>query len=122
MGGLRLSIDDICMGHSSLAHLAKLTVDGIKIDRVFIRSAIRCATNARICRDVIELAHGLGVKVTAEGVETSGQGDWLRDIGCDPLQGFLFDRPAPSADFEPWLRPGANGRAMQEAGRLAGWA
>ena len=120
MLGVRLSIDDFGTGHSSLAYLAKLPVDEIKIDRVFIQSAIGCATNAQICRNVIELAHRLGAKVTAEGVETSGQAEWLRDIGCDLLQGFLFDRPAPSADFEPWLRPGANGRAMLDAGRLAG--
>ena len=119
MLGVRISIDDFGTGHSSLAYLAKLPVDEIKIDRVFIQSAIGCETNARICRNVIELAHGLGAKVTAEGVETSGQAEWLRGIGCDLLQGFLFDRPAPSADFEPWLRPGANGRAMLDPGRLA---
>ena len=106
--GVRISIDDFGTGHSSLAYLTKLPVDEIKIDRFFVQSALENQTNAQICGNVIELAHGLGAVVTAEGVEQADQAHWLRALGCDLLQGYLFDRPKPAEQFEPWLMPGAN--------------
>ncbi|MGI9450994.1 MAG: EAL domain-containing protein, partial [Geminicoccaceae bacterium] len=69
-------------------------------------------TNAQICGNVIELAHGLGAVVTAEGIEEADQANWLRALGCDLLQGYLFDRPKPAENFETWLMPGANGHSI----------
>ena len=109
--GVRISIDDFGTGHSSLAYLSKLPVDEIKIDRFFIQSALENQTNAQICRNVIELAHGLGAVVTAEGVEQDDQANWLRALGCDLLQGYHFDRPKPPENFEAWLMPGAKGHS-----------
>jgi len=110
--GVRISIDDFGTGHSSLAYLSKLPVDEIKIDRFFVQSAFDDQTNAQICKNVIELAHGLGAVVTAEGVEEAEQANWLRELGCDLFQGFLFDKAQPAEQFETWLEPGANGRSM----------
>jgi diguanylate cyclase (GGDEF)-like protein len=110
--GAKISIDDFGTGHSSLAYLSRLPIDEIKIDRFFVQSALENTTNAQICANVIELAHGLGAVVTAEGVETREQVNWLRELGCDTLQGYLFDKPRPVEHFESWLTPGANGRSM----------
>ena len=110
--GVRISIDDFGTGHSSLAYLTKLPVDEIKIDRFFVQSALENQTNAQICGNVIELAHGLGAVVTAEGVEQADQTNWLRMLGCDLLQGYLFDRPRPVEQFESWLMSGANGHSI----------
>jgi diguanylate cyclase (GGDEF)-like protein len=110
--GAKISIDDFGTGHSSLAYLSRLPIDEIKIDRYFVQSAFDNKTNAQICANIIELAHGLGAVVTAEGVETAEQANWLRDLGCDSFQGYLFDRPRPVEHFESWLTPGANGRLM----------
>lgn len=106
--GVRISIDDFGTGHSSLAYLSKLPVDEIKIDRFFVQSALENQTNAQICRNVIELAHGLGAVVTAEGIEEAEQANWLRAMGCDLLQGYLYDRPKPAEKFESWLISSAN--------------
>lgn len=108
--GVRLSIDDFGTGHSSLAYLSKLPIDEVKIDRFFVQSAFDNQTNAQICANVIELAHGLGAVVTAEGVEDAEQAIWLRELGCDIFQGFLFDKPQPVEHFETWLAPGTHGR------------
>lgn len=110
--GVRISIDDFGTGHSSLAYLSKLPVDEIKIDRFFVQTALENQTNAQICGNVIELAHGLGAVVTAEGIEEADQANWLRALGCDLLQGYLFDRPKPAENFETWLMPGANGHSI----------
>jgi diguanylate cyclase (GGDEF)-like protein len=110
--GTKISIDDFGTGHSSLAYLSRIPVDEIKIDRFFVQSALENATNAQICANIVELAHGIGAVVTAEGVETKEQAQWLQDLGCDIFQGYLFDRPQPVENFEAWLMPGANGRLM----------
>lgn len=110
--GVKISIDDFGTGHSSLAYLSKLPIDEIKIDRVFVQTAFDSKTNAQICANIIELAHGLGAVVTAEGVETTEQANWLRELECDIFQGYLFEKPQPVEYFEWWLTPGANGRLM----------
>ncbi|MGI9437479.1 MAG: putative bifunctional diguanylate cyclase/phosphodiesterase [Geminicoccaceae bacterium] len=118
--GVRISIDDFGTGHSSLAYLSKLPIDEIKIDRCFVQSAFENETNAQICSSVIKLAHGLGAVVTAEGVETVEQADWMRALGCDLLQGFLFAEPKPVEEFEPWLQPGTNAASpLPEASRAS---
>ncbi len=118
--GVKVAIDDFGTGHSSLAYLSKLPVDEIKIDRFFVQTGFENRTNALICRNVIELAHGLGAKVTAEGLEEPEQVKWLRELGCDTLQGYLFSRPESTATFESWFNPEAPDRAAMAASTIPG--
>ena len=113
--GVKISIDDFGTGHSSLAYISKLPIDEIKIDRCFIQSALDNQIDAKICSNVIELAHGIEAVVTAEGIEEAAQANWLRSMGCDLLQGYLFDKPQPADHFESWLTPGTSGRAKLES-------
>ncbi|WP_338413719.1 EAL domain-containing protein [uncultured Sphaerotilus sp.] len=100
--GVTLSIDDFGTGYSSLSYLKHLPVDVLKIDRSFVNSIERDGRDLSIAGTIIALAHGLGLKVVAEGVETEGQCGLLADLGCDQGQGFLFARPMPAAEFELW--------------------
>jgi diguanylate cyclase (GGDEF)-like protein len=93
--GVKVSIDDFGMGYSCLAQLRSLAVDEIKIDRTFVGGLDRCAEDRSIVRSIIDLGHGLGCVVTAEGVETPATDAWLRAAGCDAAQGYLYARPAP---------------------------
>ena len=100
--GIRLSIDDFGTGYSSLVYLKKLPVHELKIDRSFIAD-LADHGNDVIVRSVIELAHGLGLTVVAEGVETQAMWDRLAALGCDAAQGFYLSRPAPFAEMTSWL-------------------
>lgn len=100
--GFRLSIDDFGTGYSSLAYLKRLPVDEIKIDRSFVMGMEKDANDARIVRSTIDLAHGLGLTVVAEGVENAQVWQLLRDQRCDEAQGFHMSRPMPSAEFASW--------------------
>jgi EAL domain-containing protein (putative c-di-GMP-specific phosphodiesterase class I)/GGDEF domain-containing protein len=113
--GIRTSMDDFGIGHSSLSYLTRFPFDEAKIDRFFVRSLDHKHANARICAAMIRLAHDLGMSVVAEGVETENQAAKLEQLGCDVLQGFLFDRPAPATEFTRWLAdPGrANGARIR---------
>lgn len=95
--GIRLSIDDYGAGTSSLAYLKQLPVQELKIDRQFITELVDSRRDPLIVRSTIDLAHGLGMDVTAEGVETEAARDMLRVMGCDRIQGFLV---APALDIE----------------------
>jgi diguanylate cyclase len=90
--GLALSIDDFGIGHSSLARLRDLPVDRLKIDRSFVRDMEDVQGEQLVC-GIIGLAHGLGLEVTAEGVETELQRQYLSELGCEYLQGYLISKP-----------------------------
>ncbi|WP_183743446.1 MULTISPECIES: bifunctional diguanylate cyclase/phosphodiesterase [unclassified Rhizobium] len=91
--GIRISLDDFGTDYSSLSYLKTFPFDTIKIDRYFITDLESDLKSQAIVRCVVNLAHDLRMRVTAEGVETSGQAKWLRSIGCDRLQGYLISRP-----------------------------
>jgi diguanylate cyclase (GGDEF)-like protein len=101
--GVVLSLDDFGAGASSLGYIKRLTVDELKIDRSFVMTMDDDEDNAAIVRATIELAHNLGLRVVAEGVETEASYQCLRALGCDEIQGFLLSRPVSAADLEPRL-------------------
>lgn len=94
--GVKLSIDDFGTGYSSLSYLKLLPIDALKLDRTFVKDLETDASNAAICRSTIALAHNLGLKVIAEGVETQAQRDFLLLHDCDALQGYLLGKPMPA--------------------------
>jgi diguanylate cyclase (GGDEF)-like protein len=93
--GVQLSIDDFGTGYSSLSYLHRFPLSHLKIDRSFVSRMTETKDNAEIVRTIITLAHNLGMKVIAEGVETSEQNELLRSLGCEYGQGYLFSRPVP---------------------------
>jgi diguanylate cyclase (GGDEF)-like protein/PAS domain S-box-containing protein len=97
--GIQVMIDDFGTGYSSLAHLKRLPLDVLKIDRAFVTDVTTDPGSAAIVSTVILLAHALGCEVVAEGVETRAQLEHLRQNGCDFVQGYLFSRPVPAEDF-----------------------
>jgi len=102
--GLGVSIDDFGTGYSSLAYLSKLPVDELKIDRSFITQLENNPGNASIVESTIQLAHHLGMRVVAEGVETQAELDMLNAYGCDMVQGYLFSQPLVIDQFLDWLK------------------
>ena len=102
--GLKMSIDDFGTGYASLAYLKHLPVDTLKIDKLFITNVDTDAGDRRIVRSSIQLAHGFGMSVVAEGVESQAVVDVLAEEGCDFAQGYHFARPASAAVIEAeWL-------------------
>ncbi|MDR1350737.1 MAG: EAL domain-containing protein [Zoogloeaceae bacterium] len=101
--GVRLALDDFGTGYSSLAHLSRLPFDKIKIDQSFVRDVTSNPTNAAIASVTITLAQNLHMSVLAEGVETAGQLDFLRQRGCVALQGFFFSHPLDAEDCTRFL-------------------
>jgi diguanylate cyclase (GGDEF)-like protein len=98
--GFHVSIDDFGTGYSSLGSLRRLPAAELKIDRAFV-SDLETSEEARsIAKSIVDMAHALGLKVIAEGVETAGQCDLLVEMGCDELQGFLFSMPIPAHELQ----------------------
>jgi diguanylate cyclase len=98
-----LSIDDFGTGYSSLAYLQRLAVNEIKIDRSFVMNLASVHDDEIIVRSTIDLAHNLGLRVVAEGVEDENVAEMLVGYGCDAAQGYLFAQPAAAEDLEDLL-------------------
>nr|WP_314526352.1 EAL domain-containing protein [uncultured Pseudomonas sp.] len=101
--GITTAIDDFGTGYSSLAYLKLLPINHLKIDRSFISDLPNDPRDVAITKTIVELGHALGFKIIAEGVETEEQNSFLKDIGCDQAQGYLYGRPMPAAEYEAWL-------------------
>jgi diguanylate cyclase (GGDEF)-like protein/PAS domain S-box-containing protein len=101
--GVNVLLDDFGTGYSSMAYLQKFAIDLIKIDQSFVRHLQPGSTDLALCKAMIVMAHALGMKVVAEGVETQTQCDLLAAAGCDYGQGYLFARPMDAASFEAWM-------------------
>ena len=102
--GVRIGIDDFGVGHSALGYLNRLPVHKIKLDRSFVEGLPDDADSATIVRNMIRMARDLGLEVIAEGVETVEQVTWLRDAGCEIIQGYFIARPMRPAEAEVFLR------------------
>jgi EAL domain-containing protein (putative c-di-GMP-specific phosphodiesterase class I) len=98
--GVQVAIDDFGTGYSALSYLKKLDIDYVKIDQSFIRALVTDKSDLALTEAMIVMAHKLGLQVIAEGVETPQQRDLLATMGCDFVQGYLYSRPVPAAEFE----------------------
>ena len=101
--GVEIALDDFGTGHASLTDLRSLPIHRLKIDRSFVQGLCDLPRDRAIVTRLIQLAHDLGIRLTAEGVETTGQLDLLRSMGCDEVQGYLFSRPIPSSGIPSLL-------------------
>jgi diguanylate cyclase (GGDEF)-like protein/PAS domain S-box-containing protein len=106
--GIKLSVDDFGTGYSSLSYLRRFPVDVIKIDRSFVMEVMSNPDNATLVETIVNMAHSLKLQVVAEGVETEEQLEFLRGLGCDFAQGFLFSRPLSAADFRKTAKGWSN--------------
>jgi diguanylate cyclase (GGDEF)-like protein/PAS domain S-box-containing protein len=110
--GLRIALDDFGTGYSSLSYLTRFPIDTLKIDRLFVKDIVSDTAGAAITAAIISMATGLRMEVIAEGVETREQLAELRKRGCRLMQGYLFGRPVPAADFRRLLEHQAAGRRL----------
>jgi diguanylate cyclase (GGDEF)-like protein len=118
--GVLVSVDDFGTGYSSMSYLQRFPIDKLKIDQGFIKELMTRPDDAAIVKAIISLAHGLRLKVVAEGVETCEQLTLLQSLGCDQYQGFLFSPPLPAAEFaqlvRTWQKP-EDAQSSEEAAR-----
>jgi EAL domain-containing protein (putative c-di-GMP-specific phosphodiesterase class I) len=97
--GVGLALDDFGTGYSSLSYLRRFSLTRVKVDRSFVKGIPADQYDGALTTAVIGMAHSIGLKVVAEGVETPEQADFLREHDCDELQGFLFGRAVPAEEF-----------------------
>jgi diguanylate cyclase (GGDEF)-like protein len=116
--GVLVSVDDFGTGYSSMSYLRRFPIDKLKIDKTFVAEMDTRADDASIVQAIVSLAHGLHLKVVAEGVETEAQLDALRALGCDQYQGYYCSPAVPPEEFEELIR--ANGVAMTQRLPLLG--
>ena len=114
--GLQIAIDDFGTGYSSMAYLRKLLVAKIKIDKSFVMDMQNNKNDEVIVRSTVDLGHNLGLTVVAEGVETQGAWDKLKELGCDSAQGYFMGRPTPAAELEQWIKQSPWGLTSADAG------
>lgn len=98
--GMAIYIDDFGTGYSSLSYLQRLPLDVLKIDYSFIKNMTQDEGSRVLVKSIVAMAHNLGLRVVAEGVETEQQFDLLKHFGCDAIQGYLFSRPALPEDVQ----------------------
>ncbi|MEN9314284.1 MAG: hypothetical protein RIS35_677, partial [Pseudomonadota bacterium] len=101
--GMSFAIDDFGTGQSSIPHLRRLPLSNLKIDLSFVRSLASDPAHQSVVRSMIALGSSLGLTVVAEGIETTGQLQWLLEAGCTLGQGYLFSKPVPLTEFEALL-------------------
>jgi EAL domain-containing protein (putative c-di-GMP-specific phosphodiesterase class I) len=114
--GVRLAIDDFGTGYSSLSYLKEYAVDGLKIDRSFIRDINADINDDEVTSAVVGLSKALGMNVVAEGVETIEQYGFLERLNCQTIQGFLISLPLAAAEFEDWI-----GKLRKDADHSVYW-
>ncbi len=102
--GVEIALDDFGTGYSSLAYLQKYEIDYLKIDQAFVRNLTEGSKDLALCEAIIVMAHKLGLRVVAEGVETQQQRDLLQATGCDFAQGYFFSKPICAQELESYLR------------------
>lgn len=117
--GIIVSIDDFGTGYSSMAYLQKLLIAKIKIDKSFVMGMAKGETDEVIVRSTIDLAHNLGLKAVAEGVETQAAWDKLRELGCDAAQGYFMSKPLTAENLLEWIRTSPWGDANVSEAQLA---
>jgi EAL domain-containing protein (putative c-di-GMP-specific phosphodiesterase class I) len=105
--GLSIAVDDFGTGYSSLAYLKTLPINHLKIDRAFIKDLPSAQNDEAIVRAIISMGRSLGFRLTAEGVETEEQMEFLKREGCHVIQGYYYFKPMPAQDFERLLRESA---------------
>ena len=101
--GVELAVDDFGTGYSSLSYLRQFPIDRLKIDQSFIRNALVNPDDRMITKTIINLGHSLNLKVIAEGVETNDHENFLKEEGCDEVQGFKYTKPIPADQFEEYV-------------------
>jgi EAL domain-containing protein (putative c-di-GMP-specific phosphodiesterase class I) len=96
---VKISLDDFGTSHACLANVTRLPITAVKIDKMFVRNVVDDRTDAAIIRSILSFAQNLELTTIAEGVETAGQLQWLRDAGCNCAQGYYFAKALPADEF-----------------------